>query len=80
MQLQSSFGRSDIDLVYQCDKISHLAILTVIYRSIPPGPYSGSAFSEECLTVAMQALEEHEKCISHLLEQPAAILVFYLQW
>ncbi|RYP71915.1 hypothetical protein DL771_004518 [Monosporascus sp. 5C6A] len=64
----------------RAEKVSYLAVLTLIYRSIPPSPYSGSAFGEECIATAIRALEEHENCISSLYGQSTSLVTLYVQW
>ncbi|EMR72049.1 putative fungal specific transcription protein [Eutypa lata UCREL1] len=78
---REAIGSLAYDTFYYSEKVSYLAVLTLIYRSIPPSPYSGSAFSEECISTAIQALEEHEKCISRLHDhQNDNVLSLYIEW
>ncbi|KAG5766780.1 hypothetical protein H9Q72_005152 [Fusarium xylarioides] len=52
-------------LVRRADRISHLAIITLIYRGIKPSSNTGSAFCNECLSSAKQCLEEHREAFRY---------------
>ncbi|KAJ5134540.1 transcriptional regulator family: Fungal Specific TF [Penicillium atrosanguineum] len=58
-----------VDFIYlRSDKVSRLAILTLIYRAIPASPESGSStnFIPECIEMARASLEHHQTCTSSL--------------
>ncbi|SPJ90384.1 uncharacterized protein FTOL_13265 [Fusarium torulosum] len=57
--METSLKHADdllLKLVSRADKISHLAITTLIYRSIQPSSNTGSAFCNECLSSAKECL------------------------
>lgn len=68
------------ELLLRAEKITCLGILTLVYRSIPPEPYTRSAFSHLCVSTALQALEEHQACMQLLEHQEHRMLDFYVQW
>ena len=67
-------------LFERADKVAHLSTLTLLYRAIPAGQYSQSAFCEECVTMAHEALEEHHRCIETLRNVQDNMVEVYLQW
>ncbi|KAJ4047501.1 hypothetical protein NW761_007442 [Fusarium oxysporum] len=67
-------------LVKRADRISHLAIITLIYRSIQPSSNTGSAFCNECLSSAKQCLEEHKEAFSLLQDAEPSTVELYVQW
>ncbi|KAH7143790.1 fungal-specific transcription factor domain-containing protein [Dactylonectria macrodidyma] len=75
-----ALGNSTHELLKRADRISYLADLTLIYRSIPSGPYSTSAFCDECIATANRGLEEHKKCIVLLRDIEGDVLELYIQW
>lgn len=75
-----ALGDSTHELLIRADRISYLADLTLIYRSIPSGPYSTSAFCDECIATANRGLEEHKKCIVLLRDMEGDVLELYIQW
>ncbi|KAF7555777.1 hypothetical protein G7Z17_g1917 [Cylindrodendrum hubeiense] len=75
-----ALGDSTHELLMRADRISYLADLTLIYRSIPSGPYSSSAFCDECIATANRGLEEHKKCIALLRDIEGDVLELYIQW
>lgn len=62
------------------DRIHFLTTLTLIYRIIPATSDSGSAFCEECIMTATEALDEHQKCFPVLVNVKNNTLQMYLQW
>lgn len=75
-----AFGETVSDLLWRADKVCHLSTLCLIYRGIPADPISGSAFSEECVTKAHEALEEHQQCIVLLRKVEPHVVELYMQW
>lgn len=74
---------SDLDMIYlQTDKVSRLALLTLIYRAIPEPakPGSSGAFIPECIETARAALEHHQACASSLKETSEALRCSYMHW
>ncbi|KAJ5665190.1 uncharacterized protein N7477_007638 [Penicillium maclennaniae] len=74
---------SAVDLMYlRSDKVSRLAILTLIYRAIPASPESGSStiFIPECIETARASLEQHQMCVSELQEASEIIRCSYMHW
>ncbi|KAI9170569.1 fungal specific transcription factor [Paramyrothecium foliicola] len=67
-------------LLFNADKINHLAIMTLIYRSIPASPYSGCLFCEECVATAHEALEVHQTCLAILKTLERDLVEHYIQW
>ncbi|KAF5484864.1 putative transcriptional regulatory protein [Colletotrichum siamense] len=54
-------GNTIDDIFIQCDKISHLSLMCLIYRSICQNDVP---FCEECISTAREALEEHTRSMS----------------
>lgn len=86
-QLQAITGSDpnigEVDALYlRTDKVSRLAILTLIYRAIPASNNSGSssAFIPECIETARAALEHHQGCIGSLKEANELIRCSYMHW
>lgn len=74
---------SDIDLMYlTTDKISRLAIMTLIYRAIPASTDSGrgATFIPECIETAREALETHRECVAALNETEDSLRISYMHW
>lgn len=74
---------SAVDIMYlRSDKVSRLAILTLIYRAIPASPESGSStnFIPECIETARASLEHHQMCVSELQEASEIIKCSYMHW
>ncbi|KAJ5148864.1 transcriptional regulator family: Fungal Specific TF [Penicillium atrosanguineum] len=72
-----------VDFIYlRSDKVSRLAILTLIYRAIPASPESGSStnFIPECIEMARASLEHHQTCVSELQEASEMIRCSYMHW
>ncbi|KAF5577863.1 hypothetical protein FPCIR_11846 [Fusarium pseudocircinatum] len=67
-------------LVMRADRVSHLAIITLIYRSIQPSSDTGSTFCDECLSSAKQCLEEHKEVFSLLQDAELSTVELYVQW
>lgn len=55
-------------------------MLCLVYRAIKPKTSTSSAFCDECLEVAKQALDEHRICLSILKEGEASMLEHYVHW
>lgn len=68
------------EVVKHAEKVSHLAVQTLIYRSIQPSVYTGSAFCDECLSTANECLEEHKKCLSLLQNVSPSTMELYIHW
>ncbi|MBE3049701.1 fungal specific transcription factor domain-containing protein [Candidatus Bathyarchaeota archaeon] len=77
---RQALGADMHDLLQGADRINFLATLTLVYRAIPAGPQSGSAFCEECIATAYEALSEHQKCLAILRNVEGSVLEMYLQW
>lgn len=77
---RKAVGDEMAELLERANRVSHLATMTLIYRSIPANPYSHSAFSEECIATAHQTLEEHQRCLPVLRKMDAHVVEMYLQW
>lgn len=74
---------SDIDLMYLVtDKISRLAIMTLIYRAIPASTDlgRGATFIPECIETAREALEIHRQCVAALNETDDIMKISYMHW
>ncbi|KAH8426036.1 fungal specific transcription factor domain-containing protein [Aspergillus melleus] len=61
---RQALGDAINKLIWHADRVASLSLLTLINRGIPPSLHSRAAFSNECITTAREALQEHEKCIS----------------
>lgn len=73
-------GGQVIDIMMRAERISQLATLTLVYRSIRPATDRGSAFCPECLHTANQCLEEHRACLDILKDVEMSIVELYVQW
>lgn len=81
--MSSDLSLSDVDLIYlRSDKVSRLAILTLIYRAIPAPTESGSSgtFIPECIETARAALEHHQACVASLKETSEILRCSYMHW
>lgn len=79
-QRRQALGDSMHEVLNKADKINHLSTMALIYRGIPSGPRSGSAFCEECVDMAHQALDEHKSCIELMGGLEGNIVELYVQW
>ncbi|KAH7183489.1 uncharacterized protein B0J16DRAFT_345860 [Fusarium flagelliforme] len=79
---ESRMGVGDTltDLFQRADQIAYLSMLCLVYRAIKPKTSTSSAFCDECLEVAKQALDEHRICLSILKEGEAGMLEHYVHW
>ncbi|EAW14817.1 putative C6 transcription factor [Aspergillus clavatus NRRL 1] len=68
------------DFWIRSDEVSRLAVLTLIYRAIPPPENSPSTFIPECIETARTALEIHQTCMNMLRESNEATKCSYLHW
>ncbi|KAJ5562944.1 transcriptional regulator family: Fungal Specific TF [Penicillium sp. DV-2018c] len=80
--MSSDIGFSEMDKIYLVgDKVSRLAILTLIYRAIPASPQSGPAtFIPECIQTARESLEAHRRCVATLNETDDFVKISYMHW
>ncbi|KAJ5786105.1 transcriptional regulator family: Fungal Specific TF [Penicillium pulvis] len=73
----------EVDILYlQCDKVSRLSMLTLIYRAIPApaGTGSSSTFIPECVETARAALEHHQMCFGTIGENNKIMQRSYMHW
>lgn len=68
------------EIFSRSEKISGLAMLTLIYRTMPPDQGSGTVLPTQCVSVALQALEEHQECVRLLDYTKHNMLDVYVQW
>ncbi|KAJ5146378.1 transcriptional regulator family: Fungal Specific TF [Penicillium bovifimosum] len=80
--MSSDLKLTEMDNIYLVtDKVSRLAILTLIYRAIPASPESGPAtFIPECIQTAREALEAHRHCVTTLNETDDFVKISYMHW
>ncbi|CRL30596.1 Fungal transcriptional regulatory protein, N-terminal [Penicillium camemberti] len=81
--MSSDLKVSDMDLMYLAtDKISRLAIMTLIYRAIPASADSGhgATFIPKCIETAREALEIHRNCVAALNETDNFMKISYMHW
>ncbi|KAI3112635.1 transcriptional regulator family: Fungal Specific TF [Penicillium roqueforti] len=81
--MASDLKISEIDLMYLAtDKVSRLAIMTLIYRAIPAStdPGSVATFIPECIETAREALEIHRQCVAALNETDDFMKISYMHW
>ncbi|KAJ5836935.1 transcriptional regulator family: Fungal Specific TF [Penicillium robsamsonii] len=81
--MSSDLKVSEVDLMYlTTDKVSRLAIMTLIYRAIPASTDSGTgaAFIPECIETAREALEVHRQCVAALNETDYFTKISYTHW
>ncbi|QQK43496.1 C6 transcription factor, putative [Penicillium digitatum] len=74
---------SEMDMMYLAtDKVSRLAIMTLIYRAIPAPIDSDrvATFIPECIETAREALEIHRQCVAALQETDDFIRISYMHW
>ncbi|KAJ4252441.1 hypothetical protein NW762_011042 [Fusarium torreyae] len=81
----SELGRKSLGyelggIFQKADKIGYLSTLCLIYRAIKPASSTHSAFCDECLAVAKEAIEEHKTCLVILKDAETSIFEFYVQW
>ncbi|KAE8353699.1 hypothetical protein BDV28DRAFT_156789 [Aspergillus coremiiformis] len=77
-----ALGDSLDEIIRRSDRVCNLSLLSLIYRAIPPKKPSGTAFCDECIATAREALKEHEKCVSLILSSPwdKSFLEMYINW
>ncbi|XEV07295.1 hypothetical protein FSHL1_012582 [Fusarium sambucinum] len=75
-----SVGETLTDLFQRADKIAYLSMLCLVYRAIKPASSTSSAFCNECLEVAKEALDEHRICLSMLRDADSSMLEHYVHW
>ncbi|UDD55537.1 hypothetical protein AFCA_003144 [Aspergillus flavus] len=70
------------EIIQRSDRVCNLSLLSLIYRAIPPKKPSGTAFCDECIATAREALKEHEKCVALILKCPwdESFLEMYINW
>ncbi|KAE8319713.1 hypothetical protein BDV41DRAFT_559872 [Aspergillus transmontanensis] len=70
------------EIIRRSDRVCNLSLLSLIYRAIPPEKPSGTAFCDECIATAREALKEHEKCVALILSCPwdESFLEMYINW
>ncbi|KAE8403042.1 fungal-specific transcription factor domain-containing protein [Aspergillus pseudonomiae] len=70
------------EIIQRSDRVCNLSLLSLIYRAIPPEKPSGTAFCDECIATAREALKEHEKCVALILSRPwdEDFLEMYINW
>jgi hypothetical protein len=68
------------DLMSRGDRVARLALMCLIQRNIPPPAGSSTAFSDECISTAREALSEHQVCMTALASEPSSIMELYLTW
>lgn len=81
--MSSDLQLCEVDILYlQCDKVSRLAMLTLIYRAIPApaGTSSSSTFIPECIETARAALEHHQLCFGSIGENNKILQRSYMHW
>lgn len=81
--MSSDLQLGKMDTLYlQCDKVSRLAMLTLIYRAIPApaGTGSSSTFIPECVETARAALEHHQMCFGAIGENNKIFQRSYMHW
>lgn len=71
------------ELYIKSNQVGYLAVLTLIYRAIPPAADAKTAFVEECVSVARLALELHQACMQVLRgcsDGAEDVVSMYLHW
>ncbi|KAH6691452.1 hypothetical protein F5X68DRAFT_201938 [Plectosphaerella plurivora] len=79
-RMQQAIGGRYWDIMCHSDRVARLALMCLIQRNIPPTAGSGTAFSEECISTAREALLEHQICMTALASEPGSIMEIYLTW
>ncbi|KAE8340099.1 hypothetical protein BDV24DRAFT_152296 [Aspergillus arachidicola] len=77
-----AIGHDLHEIIRRADRVCNLSLLSLIYRAIPPEKPSGTAFCDECIATAREALKEHEKCVALILSCPwdESFLEMYINW
>uniref|UniRef100_L2FKG5 C6 transcription factor n=2 Tax=Colletotrichum fructicola (strain Nara gc5) TaxID=1213859 RepID=L2FKG5_COLFN len=70
-------GNTIDDILIQCDKISHLSLMCLIYRSICQ---NNEPFCEECISTAREALEEHTRSMSLIDSRDTHLFDMCINW
>lgn len=78
--VRDAIGDTMGEIFSRSEKISGLAMLTLIYRAVPPDTGTGSVLSAQCISAALDALEEHQQCVRILERADGNMLDFYLHW
>ncbi|KAJ6441524.1 hypothetical protein O9K51_05075 [Purpureocillium lavendulum] len=78
--IRDAVGETVADVFWRSMRISGLAMLTLIYRTIPRDPGTGSGYSDLCISAAVEALDEHQQCMRLLDGTNHSMLDFYVQW
>ncbi|KAF7594200.1 hypothetical protein BBP40_009904 [Aspergillus hancockii] len=70
------------EFMLRADRVYNLSLLALIYRGIPPEKPSGTAFGQDCIETAREALKEHEQCVSLILSSnwDESYLEMYIHW
>lgn len=62
------------------DRVAYLSLLCLIHRNVPPTDGSRGAFSDKCISLAREALEENQTCIIALSHFESRLLELYYNW
>lgn len=79
-QRRQALGNELHELLNKADRINHLSTMALIYRGIPSSPRSGSAYCEECVEMAHQALDEHKNCIELVRGIESNVVEVFVHW
>ncbi|KAL7619854.1 hypothetical protein AAE478_010399 [Parahypoxylon ruwenzoriense] len=80
--IRRGLGEGVYRLLQCTDRVCDLSLLTLIYRAIPPGELSNTAFCKECIIAAREALLEHKRCIALIADENMedCLLEMYTDW
>lgn len=67
------------DILIQCEKVSNLSLMCLIYRSMS-ATGGNQPFYRECINTARQALAEHDKSISLIESHDIHVFDMYINW
>ncbi|KAJ5376936.1 fungal specific transcription protein, partial [Penicillium cosmopolitanum] len=79
-EIRATAGETISEIFTRAERITGLAILTLIYRTIEPDIATGTVLSSQCISTALRALSEHQECMRLLEHTEHNMMDFYVQW
>jgi hypothetical protein len=79
-EIQATAGDNIAEIFTRTERITGLAVLTLIYLTIEPDIAAGTVLSSQCISVALRALSEHQECMRLLEHTEHNMVEFYVQW
>lgn len=78
--LRQSVGDEFHEIFVRTDRVIQHALFCLIYRGVPVESNQDTAFREECLSSARQAIEEHHACMNIVFNMEEEFLETYINW